>query len=321
MLQRLSISLLLTVSAVCTTSLANAKYPERPIALISPYQAGGTTETFARLITDDVAQILGQPIVIEPKPGAAGTIGARTVATSKPDGYTLLANTSQHVMYDGMYNHLPFNPVDDFRPVGILGSAPIIVVTGKNSPFKTFKDVLKAAKSRNVTFASGAQGSLPHLTGERVALQEKLDMTHVPFSGTAPALTNVIGGHVDLLYSTAASVMPQIKGGTLRALAVSSKERMAELPDVPTIAENGLKDFDVTAWYGVWAPKNTPSEIIDVINAAMRKVSSTEAAHKRMKALSVSPSDMTAKEFEVFAEKERSTWLDVMKKANMQPVN
>ncbi|RZT98261.1 tripartite-type tricarboxylate transporter receptor subunit TctC [Advenella incenata] len=321
MLQRLSVGLLLTISAVCTASQANATYPERPIVLISPYQAGGTTETFARLITDDVAQILGQPIVIEPKPGAAGTIGARTVATSKPDGYTLLANTSQQVMYDGMYNHLPFNAVDDFRPIGVLGSAPIIVVTGKDSPFKTFKDVLETGKNKNVTFASGAQGSLPHLTGERVALQEKLNMTHVPFSGTAPALTNVIGGHVDLLYSTAASVMPQIRAGTLRALAVSTKERMAELPDVPTIAENGLKEFDVTAWYGVWAPKNTPSEIIEEINAAMRKASSTEAAHKRMKALSVSPSDMTAKEFEVFAENERRTWLDVMKKANMQPVN
>jgi len=319
MLQRLGISFILATSAA--NAIAQAKYPERPVTLISPYQAGGTTETFARLITDDVAQILGQPIVIEPKPGAAGTIGARTAAHSKPDGYTLLANTSQHVMYDGMYNNLPFDPIKDFRPIGILGSAPIIVVTSKNSAFKIFKDVLDTAKNKNVTFASGAQGSLPHLTGERVAVQENLNMTHVPFSGTAPALTNVIGGHVDLLYSTAASVMPQIRAGNLRALAVSTIARMQELPDVPTIAENGLKDFDVTAWYGVWAPKNTPTDIIDTFNAAMRKASSTEAAHKRMQSLSVSPSNLTAKEFEAFAEKERSTWLDIMKKANMRPVN
>lgn len=300
---------------------AQDKYPSRPITLVSPYQAGGTTETFARLIIDDVAAILGQPIVVEQKPGAAGTIGARFVATSKGDGYTLLANTSQHVMYEGMFKNLPFRPMEDFRPVGVLGSAPIIVVTGENSPYKTFKDVLEAARTRNLTFASGAQGSLPHLTGERVAVQGKLNMTHVPFSGTAPALTNVMGGHVDLLYSTAASVMSQIRAGKLRALAVSTKERMPELPDVPSIAEMGMPGFDVAAWYAVWAPKDTRPEVVDAINQAMREASARPEAKKRMAALSVTPSTLTAAQFAAFAESERKTWLDVMRRANMQPAN
>ncbi|MBR8657722.1 tripartite tricarboxylate transporter substrate binding protein, partial [Achromobacter sp. Marseille-Q0513] len=279
------------VSAFSAT--ARAAYPDHAITLISPYQAGGTTETFARLIIDDVAAILGQPIVVEPKPGAAGTIGARIVATSKGDGYTLLANTSQHVMYEGMFSRLPFDPMKDFVPVGVLGSAPIIVVTGKDSPFKTFRDVPDAARTRNITFASGAQGSLPHLTGERVAFMGKLNMTHIPFSGTAPALTNVMGGHVDLLYSTAASVMPQIRSGNLRALAVSTKNRMSELPDVPAIAELGMTDFDVTAWYGVWAPKNTPDDVVARINQAMREASARPEALQRMQALSVTPSTLT----------------------------
>jgi tripartite-type tricarboxylate transporter receptor subunit TctC len=310
-------SLLIGLSSV---AMAQENYPSRAVTLIVPYQAGGTTETFARLITDDVAQILGQPIVIMPRPGASGTIGARNVAEAAPDGYTLLANTSQHVMYDGMLENLSFNPNKDFTPVGVLGSAPIIVVTRAESPYKTFKDVIAAAKTKNVTYASGAHGSLPHLTGERVALQGKLDMTHIPFSGTAPALTNVLGGHVDLLYSTAASVMPQIYAGKLRALAVSSKDRMAELPDVPTIAEaTGLSDFDVTAWYAVWAPKGTSPGVVDRINQAMRDASQTPKAQERMKQYSVIPSALTAQQFADFAQKERDTWLDVMKKANIQP--
>lgn len=319
MLKRICISLILAISAGKATAQEN--YPERAITLISPYHAGGTTETFARLITDDVANILGRPIVIEAKPGAAGTIGARIVANSKPDGYTLLANTSQHIMYDGMYNALSFNPIEDFLPVGILGSAPIIIVTAENSPFKTFKDVLEIAKDTNVTFASGSQGSLPHLTGERVASQAKLNMTHVPFNGAAPALTSVIGGHVDLLYSTAASVMSQIRAGNLRALAVSTKQRMQELPDVPTIAENGLDDFDVTAWYGIWAPKNTPKDIIETLNAAMLKASLSDDVQKRMETFSVRPGSMSPEEFERFVEEEREVWLEVMKNANLQPVN
>ncbi|MYN14449.1 tripartite tricarboxylate transporter substrate binding protein [Pusillimonas sp. TS35] len=307
---------------VVSAASAQDAYPTRPITLVIPYQAGGTTETFARVIIDDVAKLLGQPIVVHPKPGAAGTIGARSVADTAPDGYTLLANTSQHVMYDGMFKNLPFDPVKDFVPVGLLGSAPIIVVTSADAPYKTFKDVVAAAKTKNITYASGAQGSLPHLTGERVALQGKLDMTHVAFSGTAPALTNVMGGHVDLLYSTAASVMPQIYAGKLKALAVSSQKRMPELPNVPTIAEEmGLDNFDVTAWYAVWAPKGTNPKIIDAFNKAMREASATPAALERMKKFSVMPSQLTAQQFSAFALKERNTWLDVMKQANMQPSN
>lgn len=303
------------------TAYAQEKYPSRPITLISPYQAGGTTETFARLLTDELGTILGQPIVIEQKPGASGTIGARAVAGSKGDGYTLLANTSQHVMYEGMYKKLPFDPMKDFRPVGILGSAPIVVVVAENSPYKTFKDVLEAAKTKNVTFASGAQGSLPHLTGERVAVQAKVKMTHIPFPGTAPAVTNVIGGHVELLYSTAASVMSQIKGGKMRALAVSTKERMADLPDVPTIAEMGMPGFDVTAWYGVWVPKDTKPEIVKTLNDALRAASARPSVRKRMSDASVTPSDLTAEQFAAFAERERQVWLGVMKSSGIQPEN
>ncbi|CAN7252385.1 Bug family tripartite tricarboxylate transporter substrate binding protein [Variovorax paradoxus] len=309
------------LSAICAFAAAQAKYPNHPVVMISPYAAGGTTETFARLLTEEFGQALGQPVIIEQKPGASGTIGARFVTNAKPDGYTLLANTSQHVMYEGMYRNLSFDAMKDFKPVGILGSAPIVVVVAENSPYRSFKEVLEAAKTKNVTFASGALGSLPHLTGERVAVQAKVKMTHVPFSGTAPAVTNVLGGHVDLLYSTAPSVMTQIKGGKMRALAVSTKERMPELPDVPTIAESGMPGFDVTGWYGLWAPKGTSNEVINQISKALLAASARPEVRKRMSEISVVPGTLTAEQFAAFAERERSVWLGVMKSAGMQPEN
>ncbi|QNP49669.1 Bug family tripartite tricarboxylate transporter substrate binding protein [Diaphorobacter aerolatus] len=312
-------------ACICAAGVAaiaqDNKYPSRPIVMVSPYAAGGATETFARLLTEEFGAALGQPIVIEQKPGASGTIGARFVANSKPDGYTLLANTSGHVMYEGMYKNLSFDPMKDFKPVGVLGSAPILVVVAEGSPYKSFKQVLEAAKTRNVTFASGALGSLPHLTGERVALLSKVKMTHVPFSGNAPAVTNVLGGHVDMMYSTAASVMTQIKGHKMRALAVSTKERMPELPDVPTIAESGMPGFDVTGWYGVWAPKDTSTEVVNKVSKALVAASNRPEVRKRMADASVTPSTMTAEQFAEFAARERSIWLEVMKTAGIQPEN
>jgi len=300
---------------------AQDKYPSRPIMLVSPYAAGGATETFARFLSDDFSAIIGQPLVIEQRAGASGTIGARHVAASKPDGYTLLANTSQHVMYEGMYRKLPFDAMKDFKPVGILGSSPILVVVADASPYKSFKDVLEAAKTKNITYASGALGSLPHLTGERVASLAKVKMTHVPFSGNAPAVSNTLGGHVDMMYSTAPSVITQIKGGKMRALAVSTKDRMPELPDVPTIAESGMPGFDVTAWYAVWAPKDTPNDVVRLLNETLRAASSKPTARKRMADASVTPSDLTAEQFAAFAERERQTWLPVMKSAGLEPEN
>jgi tripartite-type tricarboxylate transporter receptor subunit TctC len=311
----------LSLLALVAATHAQDKYPSRPITLISPYAAGGATETFARMLSDDFGAIMGQPLVIEQKAGASGTIGARLVATSKPDGYTLLANTSQHVMYEGMFRRLPFDAMKDFKPVGILGSSPILIVVAEASPYKTFKDVIEAAKTKNVTYASGALGSLPHLTGERVASLAKVKMTHVPFTGNAPAVTNTLGGHVDMMYSTAPSVITQIKGGKMRALAVSTKERMPELPDVPTIAESGMPGFDVTAWYAVWAPKDTPNDVVRTLNEALRTASTRPGTRKRMADASATPSNLTAEQFAAFTERERQTWLPVMKAAGLEPEN
>ena len=300
---------------------ADGVYPSQPIRIISPHDPGSTTETFARLLTTDMSVALGQPIVIESHAGAAGTIGANDVARAKPDGYTGLINASIQVMYPGMYKRLPFDTLRDFTPVGVFGFAPMVVVVGPGSKIKTFKDMIDFARANpgKLSFASGGLGSLPHLVGEVVNERSQVRMQHIPYNGTGRALTDVMGHHVDILYASVASVAEQIKGGKLRALAVTSARRVDLLPDVPTIAESGLPDFDVTSWYALWMPGNTPKPIVERVNAAMREVSARPAVQERLRQNGIIPSTLTAEQFAAFCVSESARWLDVMKRAKIEP--
>ncbi|KGD92424.1 ABC transporter substrate-binding protein [Achromobacter sp. RTa] len=302
-------------------ALAANSFPTQPVRIVVPHQAGSTTETFGRMLTPEMSTLLGQPIVIESRPGAAGTIGARDVALSKPEGYTGLMNASIQVMYPGIFKTLHFDPMKDFTPVGVFGFAPMVAVVRAQSPIKSFRDLIEAARAKpgSITFASGGLGSLPHLVGELVNVRSGVQISHIPYNGTGQALTDVLGGHVDVLYASVASALPQIKGGKLRALAVTSAARIDLLPDVPTIAESGIPDFDVTSWYGYWVPKDTPRAIVDRLNQTMRDASAMPAVAKRLANDGIIPSKMDAKEFAAFAATENKKWLDVMKRANVQP--
>ncbi|CAB3743322.1 tripartite tricarboxylate transporter substrate binding protein [Achromobacter denitrificans] len=296
-------------------------FPTQPVRIVVPHQAGSTTETFGRMLTPEMSTLLGQPIVIESRPGAAGTIGARDVALSKPDGYTGLMNASIQVMYPGIFKTLHFDPIKDFTPVGVFGFAPMVAVVRAQSPIQSFRGLIDAARAKpgSITFASGGLGSLPHLVGELVNVRSDVQISHIPYNGTGQALTDVLGGHVDVLYASVASVLPQIKGGKLRALAVTSAARNDLLPDVPTIAESGIPDFDVTSWYGYWVPKATPRAVVDRLNQAMREASAMPAVARRLAADGIIPSKMNADEFAAFAASENEKWLDVMKRAKVQP--
>ncbi|ASC68230.1 ABC transporter substrate-binding protein [Achromobacter denitrificans] len=296
-------------------------FPTQPVRIVVPHQAGSTTETFGRMLTPEMSTLLGQPIVIESRPGAAGTIGARDVALSKPDGYTGLMNASIQVMYPGIFKTLHFDPMKDFTPVGVFGFAPMVAVVRAQSPIQSFRGLIDAARAKpgSITFASGGLGSLPHLVGELVNVRSDVQISHIPYNGTGQALTDVLGGHVDVLYASVASVLPQIKGGKLRALAVTSAARNDLLPDVPTIAESGIPDFDVTSWYGYWVPKATPRAVVDRLNQAMREASAMPAVARRLAADGIIPSKMNADEFAAFAASENEKWLDVMKRAKVQP--
>lgn len=296
-------------------------FPTQPVRIVVPHQAGSTTETFGRMLTPEMSTLLGQPIVIESRPGAAGTIGARDVALSKPDGYTGLMNASIQVMYPGIFKTLHFDPIKDFTPVGVFGFAPMVAVVRSPSPIQSFRGLIDAARAKpgSITFASGGLGSLPHLVGELVNVRSDVQISHIPYNGTGQALTDVLGGHVDVLYASVASVLPQIKGGKLRALAVTSAARNDLLPDVPTIAESGIPDFDVTSWYGYWVPKATPRAVVDRLNQAMREASAMPAVARWLAADGIIPSKMNADEFAAFAASENEKWLDVMKRAKVQP--
>ncbi|MGO4579973.1 Bug family tripartite tricarboxylate transporter substrate binding protein [Cupriavidus sp. 2TAF22] len=303
-----------------TRALAADDFPTKPIRLISPHQAGTTTELFGRLLAPEMSELLGQSVVIEPKAGAAGTIGAREVAISKPDGYTVLINASIQVMYPGMFKHLPFDPAKDFTPVGVFGFAPMVVVVGAQSKLTSFQDMLDTARANpgKLTFASGGLGSLPHLVGELVNLRSGTRIAHVAYNGTGQAVTDVTGGHVDVLYASVASAVPLIKGGKLRALAVTSAARIDSLPNVPTIAESGLADFDVTSWYAMWAPKGTPPEVVARLNKAMRDASTLAAVQRRLNDNGVLASKLTPDEFTKFSAREGVKWLEVMRQAGVQ---
>lgn len=320
-LWQLSILTATTLLATPSLTWGADPFPSQPIRIIVPHQAGSTTETFGRMLTSEMGQLLHQPIVIETRPGAAGTIGARDVAISKPDGYTGLMNASIQVMYPGMFKTLHFDPMKDFTPVGVFGFAPMVVVVGAKSPITSFQDMISTAraKPKGLSFASGGLGSLPHLVGELVNLRSKVEITHVPYNGTGQATTDVAGGHVDVLYASVASAIPLIKGGKLRALAVTSAERIPLLPDVPTIAESGIPDFNVTSWYGYWVPKNTPPAVVNKLNKALLDASAMPAVQERLAANGILPSTMTADQFAQFNLDESAKWLGVMKQANVEP--
>lgn len=304
-----------------TRARAAEDYPVRPIRVVQPYQSGSTTELFGRMLATEMSQVLGQPLVIEAKPGGTGTLGAGEVARSRPDGYTLLINASIQVMYPGMFRNLPFDPLQDFVPVGILGRAPIVIAVSQSSRIKSFGSMIELARAEpsRLTFASGGVGSLPHLTGELINLRRGVEITHIPYNGTGRAMNDVVAGHVDILYASVSSAAPLIASGNLRPLAVTSAARLEALPGVPTVAEAGVAGFDVTSWYGMWAPKGTPPEIVAKLNAAMRQASRMPAVQQRLQANAAIAGDLEGEALVRFIAAESQKWLDVMRRAGVQP--
>jgi len=308
----------LTAGAV---AFASSEYPDKPIRVILPFAAGGPTDAIGRVVANEMSKKLGQPIIIETKPGASGSVGAAGVARAPADGYTLLMNASVHVIYPGMFKNLSFDPMNDFVPIGVLGTVPMVAVVPANSKFKTFKALVDYAKAHpaTVTFASPGTATLPHLVGEFVDLQTQAKMVHVSYRGTAPALTDVAGGHVDVFYAPLAPALPLIQSGNLVPLAVSTEKRIPELPDVPTIADAlSLKSFDVVTWYGLWAPKGTAPSIITKLNTAMVDASVSPEVTKVLSAQGTTPSQMNVAQTDAFAQSENKKWLKIMKDANIQ---
>lgn len=318
---------IVVVSALLLIStLANAQsepYPSRPIKLIVGYPAGGASDVTARAVANKMVDFLGQPVVVENKPGAAGNIGSEFVARSKADGYTLIFGTISSSINGSLYKKLNYDPVKDFVAISQVTSTPFLLVANSNSPFKTVADVIAAAKKAPTPaqlpdYATAGNGSGSHLFTELFTSMAGIRLNHVPYRGAAPAMADVMGGQVPLAFDNILTTMAQVQSGKLRALAVSTKTRSSVMPTIPTLAEAGVPGYDATAWFGVLAPAGTPPAIVEQLATAIQKAVKTPEVTEAMLKGGAEPIGSTPAQFDAFYKAEVEKWAKVVKSANVQ---
>ncbi|WP_326541769.1 Bug family tripartite tricarboxylate transporter substrate binding protein [Pseudorhodoferax sp.] len=309
-------------SALALPALAQGSWPTgKAITYIVPFPPGGNTDTLARVIAPALSTALGTPVVIDNKAGAGGSVGSTLAARAAPDGYTILGGTiSSHSINGSLYAKLDYDPVKSFTPVAMLGSGPLVLVVNASSPYKTLNDVLAAsrAKQGGLSSASPGNGTSPHMALALLSYQSGVAFTHVPYKGSGPAVQDVVGGQVDMMFDTTLIVGPHIQSGKLRPIAVSSGKRLESLPDVPTIAEAGQKGFDMGSWQAVFAPAGTPKPIVDRLHAEIMKIVATPEVQARLKGFGMLPSDMTPAQLGEYQKSEVEKWAKVIKAAGIK---
>jgi tripartite-type tricarboxylate transporter receptor subunit TctC len=291
-------------------------YPNHVIRLVVPFPAGGTTDILARAAAQKLTESLGQPVAVDNRPGAAGNIGADVVAKSAPDGYTLLMGTvGTHAINPSLYAKMPYDHVKDFVPVVLVAGVPNVLVVNPSVPVYSVADLIKLAKSKPgaINFASSGSGTSIHLSGELFKTIAGVDMTHVPYKGSAPALTDLVGGQVQLMFDNLPSSLALIKSGKLRAIAVTSLQRAPVLPDVPTIAESGLPGFEASSWFGVLAPAGTPAPVVARLNADVNKWLQSPEAREQLLAQGAVAAGGTPEQFAAHIRAETEKWAKVVK--------
>ena len=313
-------SLIAIIAAGFALQAGAQAWPSKSIAYVVPFAVGGNTDTLARVLGPKLSTALGQPVVIENKPGAGGNIGSDYVAKAKPDGYTILGGTiSSHAINPSVYPSMPYDAVKSFEPVILIGSGPLVLAVNADTPYKTLKDVIAAAKDKpgTLAFASPGQGTSPHMAGELLKMTAQLDMTHVPYKGSGPALTDVVGGTVPMMFDTMLVLGAQVKAGKLRAIAVAAPKRLASLPDVPTFAEAGVPGVEVTSWQAVFAPAGTPQPIVQRLNAEFARVIKEPDVQQRLNDLGVDPAAGPPEQLAEFQKAEIDKWSKVAKAAKV----
>ncbi len=311
------ISALTAVAVITTTApLAHAQsYPVRPLRIVVPFPAGGGVDATARTVGQKLAEQLGQPVVIDNRAGAAGTIGADHVAKSAPDGYTfLVAGPGAISVATLVFTKLPYLPSRDLAPVSTLVTMPYILVAHPSVPAKNARELIALAKANpgRLNMASGGAGTGQHLAGELFNMMAGIRMVHIPYKGTAPAIADIMGGHADLTFSDP-SVLPQVKSGKLKAIGVSGTKRYAPLPDAPVIAETGLPGYDAINWYPMMAPAATPKEIIARMNAEVQKALNDPGVRERLMTQGLIPSGNTPEQLAAFIREDTQRWEPVVK--------
>jgi tripartite-type tricarboxylate transporter receptor subunit TctC len=300
---------------------AAQSYPDKPIHLIVPFPPGGVADIIARPVAEKLATQLGQPVIVENRGGATGTIGASFVAHSAPDGYTLLFGTTNEIaMSPTLYGTLPYDPTKDFAPVSVVAQFPNVLVAGPTVHAKNLAELTAQAKAKpgSLTFASSGQGSTNHLTAELYQNQAGVKVTHIPYKGGGPALVDVTGGHVDAMFATLPSAVALIKSGKLRALAVTGEKRSPALPAVPTMKEAGLSGVVVTTWNGVLAPAGTPPRVVDKLAQALRKIVADPGIQQKLANVGAEPMYTPPQTFVKIVHDDYARWSSLIKKAGIK---
>ena len=317
-------TLLLALGAAAMTGFSPAwaeTYPSKPITLIVPFPAGGTTDVLARSLAERLQQSLGQPVIVESKPGAGATLGADFVAKAKPDGYTLLVGAVHHTIASSVYKRLPYDFQKDFTPITGIALVPnVLVVNAAATPAKTLAELVAQLKAQpgKWTYGSNGNGTAQHLIGTQFQNATGTEILHVPYKGSGPLATDLLGGQIQMSFDTVTPVLPHIKAGKLRALAVTTAKRSSALPDVPTLQELGLQGFDIGTWFGVLAPAATPKEIVAKLNAEMVKVIQSPDFRKRMADIGAEPTGGSSAQMAQQIRDETARFGQLVKAANVQ---
>jgi tripartite-type tricarboxylate transporter receptor subunit TctC len=312
--------ILAALGPLSATAFAQDKWPSKPITYIVPFPAGGTTDTLARLIGQKLGTVLGTTVVVDNKGGAGGSLGSEIAARAAPDGYTLLGGTiSSHAINVSLYPKIGYDPVKSFTPITLIGTNPTVLVVNQASPYKTLQDVIAAAKAgKPLTSASAGSGTSQHLSLELLKSRAGIDITHIPYKGSGPAIQDVIGGQVDMMFDTTVVAGPHIESGKLRALAVTSAKRLPGMPNVPTVAESGVPGYEVISWQAIFAPAGTPKPIVERLHTEIAKILAEPEMRERLAKLGMQSAEMTTDQIGAFQKAEVAKWAQVIKAANIK---
>ncbi len=318
----MNIRLAVAALGFCTmVSIAGAAdYPARSIRYIVPQGAGGSSDTLARLVTQKLSESLGQQVVTDNRPGATGNIGTEIAARAAPDGYTLLQVATSLATNPALSVKMPFDPIRDFAPITLLSQSPNLWIVHPSLPARNMRELVALAKSRpgEINYSSSGTGSSQHLAGELLKSLAHIDIVHIPYKGSPPALIDLLGGRVVLMCSTIAPAMPLVKSGKLRALAVTSLKRSAAAPEIPTVAESGLPGYEATAWQGVLAPAGTPREIILKLNTEIVRIVNSPDVRRQLGEQGYEPAGTSPEQFAEYIKTEITKWTRVIKAAGLR---
>ena len=312
-----ALGLLGTAALPAVAANAASDYPKSLIKLVIPYPPGGPTDLVDRLVAMAMGDTLKQTIFIDNKPGASGMVGAAQVAKSPPDGYTLLANASLHVINPSVYDKVPYDSFNDFAPITQIVDVPLVLVVNSEIPVSNVQELISYLKKSKATinFGSAGNASSQHLSGELFKLKTGIAMQHVPYKGSSPALTDLMGGQIQLMFDSMPSAMPFITSGKLKALAVTTKKRSSSLPNIPTMQESGVEGYETSTWYGLWAPKGTPPEIVNKLSQAAQEALKKPEVVAQYQRMGAEPVGSSPQEFQAYMRSEEKKWAEIVKRS------